>query len=166
MMKRTLAVLAGLMVLSPVAQAAPALQPGEVSDHVAQTALKTAQARAVALDAHVCLVVVDPAGVMKAFLRMEGAPAGCVESAMAKARAAALYHAPTINFMNRVNAGEPALLALPGMVPLGGGVPAKTAAGVWLGAFGSAGSTNPNEVQIAGAGADALAQASAAEAAR
>lgn len=156
----TAAVLAASM--APAVHAAPALQPGELSDHVAQAALKAAQTRAVALDAHVCLVVVDPAGEMKAFLRMEGAPAGCVASAMAKARAAALYHAPTINFMNRVNAGEPALLALPGMVPLGGGVPAKTAAGVWLGAFGSAGSTNPDEVQIAGAGAEAL----TAEAAR
>lgn len=152
---------ATLAAMASAAQAAPPLQPGELSDHVAQAAIKAAQAKAVSLDAHVCLVVVDPAGTMKAFLRMEGAPAGCVESAMAKARAAALYHAPTINFMNRVNAGEPALLALPGMVPLGGGVPARNAAGVWLGAFGSAGSTNPNEVQIAGAGAEALAAESA-----
>jgi glc operon protein GlcG len=160
MIKSLIPMLAGLAALTATAAAAaPALQPGELSDHVAQAALAAAKARADALGAHVCLVVVDPSGVMKAFLRMEGAPAGCVESAMAKARAAALYRTPTINFMNRTNAGEPALLALPGMVPLGGGVPAKTAGGVWVGAFGSAGSTNPNEVQIAGAGADALAQA-------
>ncbi len=158
-MIRYLAVLA--LALAGTAQAAPALQPGELSDRVADTALKAGQARAEALGAHVCLAVVDPSGVLKAFHRMEGAPAGCVESAIAKARAAALYRIPTINFMNRTNAGEPALLSLPGMVPLGGGVPARTEAGVWLGAFGSAGSTNPNEVQIAGAGADALTAAAA-----
>jgi glc operon protein GlcG len=149
------------LALAGTAHAASALQPGELSDRVADAALKAGQARAEALGAHVCLAVVDPSGVVKAFRRMEGAPPGCVESAIAKARAAALYRAPTYNFMARTNGGEPALLALPGMVPLGGGVPARTEAGVWLGAFGSAGSINPNEVQIAQAGADALTAESA-----
>lgn len=148
--------LAVALLLAPFAANAAPLQPGELSDPVAMAALKGAEMHAEAVGAHVCIAVLDNGGTLKAFHRMEGAAPGCVESAIAKARAAALYRIPTLTFMTRANAGEPALLALPGMVPLGGGVPAKSAAGVWLGAVGAAGSTNPNEVQIAQAGADAM----------
>lgn len=126
-----------------------------LADSAAAAALASAEKTADELNAKVCIAVVDAGGMLKAFKRMDGAAPGCVDSAIAKARAAAIYRIPTLAFMNRVNHGEPAIATLPGMVPLGGGVPAK-ANDIWVGAVGAAGSANPNEVKIATAGADTL----------
>ena len=135
-----------------------AAQPGDLSYATAAKAIEAAEKMADAVGAKVCIAVVDSNGVLEAFKRMDDSAPGCVDSAINKARAAALYRTPTYNFMARVNAGEPALVTLPGMVPLGGGVPAKTSAGVWAGAVGAAGSANVNEVKVASAGAAALGQ--------
>ena len=140
------------------AAAAQAAQPGDLAYNAAAKAIEAAEQAAVSLDAKVCIAVVDSNGVLEDFKRMDGSAPGCVASAINKARAAAIYRTPTYNFMARVNHGEPALVTLPGMVPLGGGVPAKNGAGTWLGAEGAAGSANPNEVKIATAGATALGQ--------
>ncbi|MCY0386066.1 heme-binding protein [Robbsia sp. Bb-Pol-6] len=149
----------GATLLAPApARAASPMQPGELPDAAATAAIDAAEKTALSLNARVCIAVVDSAGTLKAFRRMEGAAPGCVDSAINKARAAAVYRTPTLSFMERVNHGEPALTTLPGMVPLGGGVPAKAGA-TWLGAVGAAGTLNPNEVKIATAGADTLSQA-------
>jgi glc operon protein GlcG len=153
--------LLGLLVAASagcLSLASHAMQPGELGDSDAVAALSAAEKTANGLDAHVCIAVVDASGILKKFIRMEDAAPGCVDSAIQKARAAAVYRTPTLAFMERVNHGEPALTTLPGMVPLGGGVPAK-AGDAWVGAVGAAGSANPNEVRIATAGAQALGEA-------
>jgi glc operon protein GlcG len=129
---------------------------GVPSDAQAQATILTAEKTAESLNAKVCIAVVDGSGNLKAFEKMEGAAPGCVDSAIEKARAAAVYHTASWNFMDRVNHGEPALTTLPGMVPLGGGVPAEVD-GVWIGAVGDAGAPNVNEVKIANAAAQTLA---------
>ncbi|MHC1479371.1 GlcG/HbpS family heme-binding protein [Frateuria aurantia] len=135
-----------------------AAQPGDLTYANAVKAIAAAEQTAISLNAKVCIAVVDSNGVLEAFKRMDGSAPGCVASAINKARAAAIYRTPTYNFMARVNHGEPALVTLPGMVPLGGGVPAQDNAGAWVGAVGDAGSANPNEVKIATVGAAALGQ--------
>lgn len=109
--------------------------------------IAAAQAAATALKASVCIAVVDQSGLLLAFKRMDDAAPGCIDAAILKARAAALYRSATLGFMERANGKEPAIATLPGMVPLGGGTP-LTVAGKVLGAVGVSGSSNPNEVSI------------------
>lgn len=70
-----------------------------------------------------CVAVVDAGGLLLAFQRLDGAPPGCVQAAIGKARTSALYHAPSLKFMQRMQQGETTVLAIPQAVALGGGYP-------------------------------------------
>ncbi|PKE29562.1 heme-binding protein [Rahnella sp. AA] len=110
--------------------------------------IAAAQEKATALNANVCIAVLDQSGQLLAFQRMDNAPTGCIDSSVLKGRAAALYRTPTDKYMDRANGKEPAIATLPGVIPLGGGSPV-----VWqgntIGAVGVSGSANPNEIAIA-----------------
>ncbi|MGB9097375.1 GlcG/HbpS family heme-binding protein [Erwinia sp.] len=82
-----------------------------------------------------CVAVVDASGVLIAFQRFDKAPPGCVEASIGKARTSALYHAPSLKFMQRLQQGETTVLAIPQAVPLGGGFP-LTLHGEVVGAVG------------------------------
>lgn len=114
----------------------------------AQNLLNVATQKAESLHANVCIAIVDQAGQLLAFKRMDNAPVGCINSSTLKARAGALYHTPTDQYMGRANGKEPAIATLPGMVPLGGGNPLLYH-GTVIGAVGVSGSANPNEILIA-----------------
>jgi len=113
------------------------------SDHI----IDRGESAARGLSAKVCIAVVDPSGLLVGFKRMDDAPPGCIDSSILKARAAALYRAPTVRFMERANGKEPAIAQLPGMIALGGGTPVERDGAV-VGAVGVSGSANPNEVKI------------------
>lgn len=100
------------------------------------------------LKVNVCMAVVDPSGSLITFDRMDRAPYGCVDAAIAKAKSAALFRVKTSVNMQRVNGDEPAIANTPHMVPLGGGVPV-TNNDVVVGAVGVSGATNAMEVKIA-----------------
>lgn len=100
------------------------------------------------LKVNVCMAVVDPSGTLVAFDRMDRAPYGCVDAAIAKAKSAALFRVKTAVNMQRVNGDEPAIANLPHMMPLGGGVPIINNDAV-VGAVGVSGATNAMEVKIA-----------------
>ncbi len=121
----------------------------------AQKLLDVATQKAESLHANVCIAVVDQAGQLLAFKRMDNAPVGCIDSSTLKARAGALYHTPTDKYMGRANGKEPAISTLPGMVPLGGGNPIVYQDNV-IGAVGVSGSANPNEIAIAEASAASI----------
>ncbi|MGO4744098.1 GlcG/HbpS family heme-binding protein [Serratia quinivorans] len=70
-----------------------------------------------------CVAVVDSSGTLLAFQRFDGAPLGCVDASIGKARASALYRAPTLKFMQRLQNGETTVLSIPHVVALGGGYP-------------------------------------------
>jgi glc operon protein GlcG len=82
-----------------------------------------------------CVAVVDADGKLLAFERLDNSPAGCVDAAIGKARTSALYHAPSLKFMQRLQGGETTVLAIPHAVPLGGGYP-LTLSGEVVGAVG------------------------------
>ncbi|THD49127.1 heme-binding protein [Enterobacteriaceae bacterium ML5] len=82
-----------------------------------------------------CVAVVDASGSLLAFQRLDGSPAGCVDASIGKARTSALYHAPSLKFMQRLAGGETTVLAIPHAVPLGGGFP-LTLNGEVVGAVG------------------------------
>lgn len=121
----------------------------------AQSMIKVAKEKAASLNANVCIAVLDQSGKLLAFERMNGAPIGCVDSAIQKGQAATYYRTPTDKYMARANGAEPAIATLPGMVPLGGGSPVVFEGNV-IGAVGASGSANPNEIEIAKAAAESL----------
>lgn len=117
--------------------------------------INVASEKADSLHANVCIAIVDQAGQLLSFKRMDNAPAGCINSSILKARAGALYHTPTDKYMGRANGTEPAIATLPGMVPLGGGNPIMYHGEV-IGSVGASGSANPNEIEIAKAAAESF----------
>lgn len=121
----------------------------------AQQIIARAEQQAQSLKAQVCIAVLDRAGQLLAFKRMDNAPPGCVNSSVQKGRAAALYRTSTDKYMARANGAEPAIATLPDMVPLGGGATVITDGEV-TGAVGVSGAANPMEIAIADAGSKAL----------
>lgn len=101
--------------------------------------------------------VVDPAGNLVYFEKMDGTQIGSVHVAIEKARAAALFKRPTKAFQDVIAAGGEGLrmLGLPGAIPVEGGVP-LVMDGVIVGAIGVSGGTSQQDGQSAQAGAAAL----------
>jgi glc operon protein GlcG len=133
---------------APVTSASLALKDAE-------RILDGATEKARALNARVCIAVSDSGGALLTFRRMEGAASGCADSAIAKAHSSAIFRAPTALFMDMVNKGQPAVGYLPGMVPLGGGVPLLKGTSAY-GAVGVAGASIDDEISIASDGAKHL----------
>lgn len=104
------------------------------------------------------VAVVDPAGNLVYFEKMDGTQNGSVNVAIAKARSAALFKRPTKAFQDTLAAGGEGLriLKLDLAVPVEGGVP-LVMDGHIVGAIGLSGGTSQQDGQCAKAGADALA---------
>ncbi|WP_269580592.1 GlcG/HbpS family heme-binding protein [Roseibium sp. Sym1] len=159
-MRRALIFLALVLLPAPVHSQSAATHAVEVLD--LQLAMRAAL-RAV----EVCneagyqagASVVDRFGVEQVTLRnnMGGAHVG--EAARRKAWTAASFNLPTSELEQlAAGGGGAALAAMPGVVPLGGGLPIVTGAGELLGAIGVAGGGgSENEAQCARAGLDAIA---------
>jgi uncharacterized protein GlcG (DUF336 family) len=98
--------------------------------------------------------VVDTAGDLVYFEKMDGTQIGSVSVSQAKARSAALFKRPTKAFQDNVAAGGDGLriLGLPGAVPVEGGVP-LVLDGKFVGAVGASGGTSAQDGVVAGAGA-------------
>jgi uncharacterized protein GlcG (DUF336 family) len=107
------------------------------------------------------VAVVDGAGDLVYFERMDATQAGSVLIAIGKARSAARFKRPTKAFQDMLAGGGDGwrVLGLEGAVPVEGGVPIVID-GKIVGAIGVSGGTSAQDGQCAGAGADAVAQAS------
>ncbi|MFW6028590.1 MAG: GlcG/HbpS family heme-binding protein [bacterium] len=102
----------------------------------------------------VSVAVVDAGGHLLGFMRRDGAIPASVEVALAKARTAATFNAPTGVLEDRI-AERPGMMILPGATALRGGLP-LVAEGSPVGGIGVSGGTPQQDEQIAKAGADAL----------
>jgi uncharacterized protein GlcG (DUF336 family) len=105
------------------------------------------------------VAVVDGAGDLVYFERMDATQAGSVTIAIAKARSAARFKRPTKAFQDMLAGGGDGwrVLGLEGAVPVEGGIP-LVVNGQIVGAIGVSGGTSPQDGQCARAGADAVAQ--------
>ena len=103
----------------------------------------------------VSVAVVDDAGHLVVFHRMDGAKLVATDIATRKARTAVYFQQPTKALEEEVTAGRAALLPVDGIMPLEGGVPLM-ADGVMVGAVGVSGVSGSQDAQCAGAGARAL----------
>jgi glc operon protein GlcG len=101
--------------------------------------------------------VVDPAGDLVYFEKLDGTQAASSDIAVEKARASARFKRPTKALQDALAAGGEGLriLGLPGAVPVDGGVPIVID-GKIVGAIGLSGGTSAQDGQCAAAGAAAL----------
>jgi uncharacterized protein GlcG (DUF336 family) len=105
----------------------------------------------------VSIAVLDEAGHLVVFHRMDGAKLVAIDIAIRKARTAVYFQQPTKALEEEVAGGRTALLPIDGFMPLQGGIPLM-ADGVLVGAVGVSGVTGAQDAQCAQAGAAALTQ--------
>jgi uncharacterized protein GlcG (DUF336 family) len=103
------------------------------------------------------IAIVDPAGDLVYFERMDDTQVGSVDVALSKARSAARFKRPTKAFQDALAAGGEGLriLALEGAIPVDGGVPIVIGGRV-VGAIGVSGGTSAQDGQVAAAGLAAI----------
>jgi glc operon protein GlcG len=105
----------------------------------------------------VAVAVVDTAGILVYFEKIDNTQTGSSDVAIGKARSAALFKRPTKAFQDTLASGGDGLriLGLQGAVPIEGGVPLLID-GKIVGAIGASGATSQQDGQCSKAGAEAL----------
>jgi glc operon protein GlcG len=103
------------------------------------------------------VAVVDPAGDLVYFEKMDETQTGSVTVSQSKARSAARFKRPTKAFQDALTATPDGLriLAIEGAVPVEGGLPIVVD-GKIVGAIGLSGGTSPQDGQCAKAGVEAI----------
>jgi glc operon protein GlcG len=117
----------------------------------ARRALAAAEAEARKNGWNMSIAVVDPAGELVAFARMDGAHSASVDISRAKARTAARFRRPTKALEDAVAGGRMVLLSFEGATLVEGGVPIVVNGEV-VGAVGASGGSSPQDGQVALAG--------------
>ena len=105
---------------------------------------------------NVVICVVDDGANLLFLQRMDGTQVGSVDIAQMKARTAIKMKRPSKLLEDAVVGGRNAVLKLPDVLPVEGGVP-LVVDGQFIGAVGVSGVTSAQDGQIAGAGVAALA---------
>lgn len=148
------AAVAALLATAPAAQAQVADRKIITLDG-AKKIMAAAEAEARKNSWTVAIAVVDEAGNLIAFQKLDDTQVGSVDIAIGKARTAARMKRPTKALEDAVAGGRTVMLAVEGLVPLEGGVPV-TVDGRIIGAVGVSGVTSQQDAQVAQAGAAAL----------
>src|SRR6267143_4678653 len=120
----------------------------------AQTILQAAKESAQQRNAPSAIAVVDPAGDLLAFQRMDGVRPASADLAIDKARTAARLQRPTVEIEDRINQGRTAFVTA-GIAALRGGVPIRLNGEV-VGAVGVAGLSKEADTETANTAAAAL----------
>src|SRR6201984_1985210 len=120
----------------------------------AQTVLQAAEESAQRRNAPSAIAVVDPAGDLLAFRRMDGVRPASADLAIEKARTAARLQRATAEIEDNINHGRTAFVTA-GIPALRGGVPILVNGAV-VGAVGVAGLSKEIDAEIANTAATAL----------
>jgi glc operon protein GlcG len=110
---------------------------------------------------NVAVAVVDIDGELVYFERMDNAQVGGVKVSQEKARTAARFKRPTKVFEDALVGGRQAILGLPEVIPLEGGIPLLVDNKI-VGAVGVSGATSQQDGVCAKAAADTLDKRAAA----
>jgi uncharacterized protein GlcG (DUF336 family) len=124
-----------------------------------QAILQAATAKAREIDIAASVAVLDAAGHLKAFSRMDGGWLGSIDVAMKKARTSVLFEMDTQSVWEVCKPGAQAHgleLTNGGLVTFAGGIPLKTPGGQLLGSIGVSGGQVSQDFEIASAGSAAL----------
>lgn len=149
-------ILALLLALAaaPRAEAQLAQRP-VLTLQAARTMADAAEAEARRNGWNVAIAVVDAAGELILFHKLDGTQPASVDIARQKARTAARLRRPTRALEEAVAGGRAVLLALDDVLPLEGGIPVEVDGEV-VGAVGVSGVTSQQDAQVARAGIAAL----------
>jgi glc operon protein GlcG len=120
----------------------------------ARTVLQAANERAQQRNAPSAIAVVDPAGDLLAFQRMDGVRPASADLAIEKARTAARLQRSTAEIEDNINQGRTAFVTA-GILALRGGMPIRVNGAV-VGAVGIAGLSKETDTEIANTAAAAL----------
>jgi glc operon protein GlcG len=159
-----LALVVSVLTLAPggAAAQAPAAAPPPPPAYGAPIAIEVARKAAASAIAEgkkngwfVAVAIVDPAGDLVFFERMDNTQSGSIVVAQAKARTAAQFKRPTKAFEDGLAAGRQAILGLPGAIPVEGGIP-LIIDGKVVGAIGVSGATSAQDTVCAQAGVDVI----------
>ena len=120
----------------------------------AQTVLQAAKENAEQRNAPSAIAVVDPAGDLLAFQRMDRVRPASADLAIEKARTAARLQRSTAEIENNINQGRTAFVTA-GIPVLRGGMPIRVDGAV-VGAVGIAGLSQETDAEIANTAAAAL----------
>jgi uncharacterized protein GlcG (DUF336 family) len=151
-----LAVAAGLPVVA-AAQGQPNMYGPTITADQAKTVAAAAVAEARKNQWTMAIAIVDPAGDLVYFEKMDNTQVGSVDVAQAKARASARFKRPTKAFQDALAAGGEGwrILSLDGAVAVEGGLPLMSG-GKIVGAIGASGGTSQQDGVTAAAGAASL----------
>ncbi len=114
-----------------------------------------AQAEARKNSWNVAIAILDDGGHLLHFARMDGATPANATIAVEKGRTAAVSRRSSGKWEEIIKGGRTAMLKMPGILPVQGGVPI-VADGTCIGAVGVSGVQSHQDEQIAQAGIDAL----------
>jgi glc operon protein GlcG len=157
--KNLLAALAAAGMLASTAVMAQVPQYGaNVSQEQAHKAVAAALAEARNIKVPMAVTVVDTAGQLVAFDRMDNTQTGSIAVSQDKAVSAAMFRRPTKAFQDALAAGGAGLriLTLRGASAVEGGLP-LVVDGKIIGAIGVSGGSAEQDGVVAKAGADAMA---------
>ena len=121
------------------------------------SAKRVAKAAEMEADKHgwnVVIAIVDDGGHLM-YLQREKVQLGSIDTAIKKAKAAVLFRRSTGVFEDLVDGGRPVYMAMPGVLPLEGGLP-LIYQGEVVGAIGISGVKSTEDGIVAQAGAAAL----------
>lgn len=121
----------------------------------AERAIMAAEAAARELGYRLSIAVVDRAGSLLAFKRMDGAIPVSVEVSVAKAATAAMIGTSTMTFQELIEGGRICLLSIRQITPVRGGLPI-IAGGEIVGAIGCSGELGEQDEYAARAGCAAI----------
>jgi glc operon protein GlcG len=125
--------------------------PVEAARKVADAALAEAKKNGWTVAA----AIVDTAGDLVFYEKMDNTQIGSAIVSQEKARTAVRFKRPSKAFEDALVGGRQAILSLPGVTPLEGGIP-LVIDGKIVGAVGVSGATSPQDGQCALAGAETL----------
>jgi len=114
-----------------------------------------ARAEAKAQGWSVVIAIVDDGGHLVYLERLDGTQKASSEIAIAKARTAIMFKRPSKVLEDAVAGGRVAVMSLPGVTPVEGGLPIVVD-GHFLGAIGVSGVQSSQDAQVARAGLEAL----------
>lgn len=107
---------------------------------------------------NVVIAVLDDGGHLIFLSRMDGTQIGSIDVAQAKGRSALAFKRPTKVWEDVLAGGRTAVLGLPGVTPVEGGLPILIG-GEIVGAIGVSGVTSAQDGEIAAAGLTVLTKA-------
>ncbi len=155
---RTLALGAAIGALAGMASAQVPQYGTSINHETARKVVAAAVAEARKMSLPMAVAVVDNAGQLVAFERMDNTQTGSIEVSQDKAVSSAIFRRPTKAFQDAVAAGGAGLrvLTLRGANAVEGGV-LLTVDGKIIGALGISGGSSEQDGMVAKVGAEALA---------